>query len=771
VATLSRKKNHRLTPRLAWIGALLLALSACTPDEKPPAPTGPGLVDAGPVDAGSSDAGSEDAGAPDAGPDDAGVPDAGPVDAGPQWGRVTGVILLEGAATHDGIAVSLLDSETHTVSTDGEGRFTLEGVSPGAHTLVARKEGYGEARQVLEVQADGTASVSLTLRRLMGQVRGTVTLEGGASPEAIAITLSGTALSTTAAADGTFVLTEVPVGTYTVIATKDGYVSARASVGVTANGTASVVLTLERPRGGVRGTALLEGASSHEGITVRLVGMDVSATTDANGGFVLERIPTGTYLLVASRQGYDDGTVTVDITAGGTATPTVNLLRPGGRITGTVQLQWATNHAGVTVSLADTNVSVTTDASGSFTLERVSVGSYTLVASKEHYAEARQSVTVVAGSETPPVDFTLTRTGPPTLSGPFVAVQGGQLAVTGSGFGAEQGGSTLTVGGVDVVEYVSWSDDRVVVRLPHELAPGAQEVVLTPGDASRSPGSKALRVIAPRTVAFTDDWGMGIRPDSSVVQWGGLPGFPPGLTGVVSVAAGTDHALAVREDGTVVAWGHSFAGNLDVPAGLADVVAVAAGEYQSLALKADGTVVSWGFSFSPPPAGLTDVVAISSGAYHALALKADGTVVGWGNNDQGQASAPANLTDVVAVSGGVLHSLAVKADGTVVGWGNNLAGQASPPASLTDAVDVAAGFMAGAALRQDGRLIAWGNTMSGPDRVPASLGTVVSLVGIDEYGGIAIRQDGTLATWGGPDILWTPPPSGLVVRVPYRPAP
>jgi len=70
----------------------------------------------------------------------------------------------------------------------------------------------------------------------------------------------------------------------------------------------------------------------------------------------------------------------------------------------------------------------------------------------------------------------------------------------------------------------------------------------------------------------------------------------PGLTGVVSVAAGYGHSLALLSDGTVRAWGWNLYGQLGdgtntdrkkpvKVSGLSGVVAIAAGSSHSLTLK------------------------------------------------------------------------------------------------------------------------------------------------------------------------------------------
>ncbi len=81
-----------------------------------------------------------------------------------------------------------------------------------------------------------------------------------------------------------------------------------------------------------------------------------------------------------------------------------------------------------------------------------------------------------------------------------------------------------------------------------------------------------------------------------------------GLTGITTVASGTDHNLALRSDGTVWASGDNDFGQLgngtnirsdvsiQVP-NLSNVIAVAAGGEHSLALNYDGTVWAWGGEF------------------------------------------------------------------------------------------------------------------------------------------------------------------------------
>ena len=178
---------------------------------------------------------------------------------------------------------------------------------------------------------------------------------------------------------------------------------------------------------------------------------------------------------------------------------------------------------------------------------------------------------------------------------------------------------------------------------------------------------------------------------------------PAGLSNVVAISPGEEHALALKRDGTVIAWGANGFGETNVPVDLKNVIAIAAGAYYSLALRADGKVIAWGGyenkAVNIPP-GLSNVVAIAAGYYHALALKADGRVTAWGNT-YGQLDVPPDWSNVVSIASGG-GDLALKLDGTVVGWGFNAGRSVSTPTALTNITGISSGPSRSLALLSDG---------------------------------------------------------------------
>lgn len=81
----------------------------------------------------------------------------------PQQGVVTGVVTDAGTGDALRGAQVRVDESELSAGTDAEGRYTLEDVPPGTHTLVASMIGYGEAHQAATVAAGTTASVDFAL--------------------------------------------------------------------------------------------------------------------------------------------------------------------------------------------------------------------------------------------------------------------------------------------------------------------------------------------------------------------------------------------------------------------------------------------------------------------------------------------------------------------------------------------------------------------------------------------------------------------------------
>jgi alpha-tubulin suppressor-like RCC1 family protein len=245
-----------------------------------------------------------------------------------------------------------------------------------------------------------------------------------------------------------------------------------------------------------------------------------------------------------------------------------------------------------------------------------------------------------------------------------------------------------------------------------------------------------------------------VKSDNTIWQLDLIPPSQvPGISNVIAMAAGNNHALAVKADGTAWAWNTNYYGQFGngtttdslIPVqmlNVSQVAAVAAGIAHSLVLQTDGSVWATGgnwlgqlgdgttISKTAPVKvpTLSNVIAISASWDQSLALKSDGTVWAWGGTSYSNyLAAPSQIpgiSNAVAIAQGHGFALAVNADGTVWAWGSNLSGQLGDGtntnrtvpvqvAGLTSVIAVAAGDAHSLALKSDGTIWAWGNNANG----------------------------------------------------------
>jgi alpha-tubulin suppressor-like RCC1 family protein len=185
------------------------------------------------------------------------------------------------------------------------------------------------------------------------------------------------------------------------------------------------------------------------------------------------------------------------------------------------------------------------------------------------------------------------------------------------------------------------------------------------------------------------------------------------LEGVVSIFCGSYYNFALTDDGNVWAWGYNHSGELGIGSsislvasptqvtGLTNVVSIAGGDEHALALTSDGTVWTWGRNFQGrlgdgqgsdtqrAPVQIQNfvqVVAIGAAEYHSVALKSDGSVWSWGSNGSGQLGVGQGMNQalnpvqtpgvsgVVSIAAGGAQSFAIVADGSIWSWGGNSRG-------------------------------------------------------------------------------------------------
>lgn len=298
--------------------------------------------------------------------------------------------------------------------------------------------------------------------------------------------------------------------------------------------------------------------------------------------------------------------------------------------------------------------------------------------------------------------------------------------------------------------------------------------------------------------------GNGTTTDSN------LPVIVTNLTGITTIAAGSNHSLALDPSGFVTSWGRNASGEcgdgktsdhyifaLKIPL-LSKIVSISAGKFFSVALDSSGSVWAWGANdvgqlgnggtvMNATPgkvqlsAGgyLSNIIAITCGASHALALDSSGNIWAWGSNRSGQlgnnsstnSSYPvqvSSLSGVSAIAAGGGYSLAL-ISGTVYAWGGNGSGQLGDGTTTESLVPKAVSGLSGVSFIADagahtlvltstGNVYAWGSDSNGQlgdglttNRTSPYQLTSISNVSYIVGGGaftLALKSDGTLWVWG-----------------------
>lgn len=208
-----------------------------------------------------------------------------------------GTLTLNGAAV-EGAQVALNTGATTT--TDAEGTYLFSGLATGTYTVTPTKAEHTFTPGFREVNLStaDNLDVNFTAGLNTYSVSGTV-LSGGQAVPGVTVTAGGR--TTTTAGDGTYMLTGLTAGTYTVVPSKLGYAFSPADrdvnvgpsqLGINFDGTQ--VLTLG-------GRITVDGVGL-EGVTV--TAGDRTTTTNADGEYAFNNVTRGNYTVVPALDGY-----------------------------------------------------------------------------------------------------------------------------------------------------------------------------------------------------------------------------------------------------------------------------------------------------------------------------------------------------------------------------------------------------------------------------------------------------------------------------------
>ncbi len=311
--------------------------------------------------------------------------------------------------------VSLASPSLTAWTSDLDGTYALAGLPGGSHVVTASAEGYRPQTKNVYLQVGSFARQDFSLTPIEGWISGNVyhaVLGSPLSNVSVSVEVGSLILTATSNTAGSYNISSVPEGTYTVTAQKTGYnTGIRTGITVTrGNGTEGVDLTLtEKPSrlyGVVRsGTLLLVG------VNVSVVGTSFYNLSGPDGSYEIRNLTAGVYNLIASAVGYQTMTAgNLTITLGGEIQQNFNMIGlPGAILRGKVYVadsQEPLTNAQITiVNLRPQPISRATNIYGEFEFAGLAAGTYTIHVEKTGFRPIEVSNILVTEEE--PVDLTL----------------------------------------------------------------------------------------------------------------------------------------------------------------------------------------------------------------------------------------------------------------------------------------------------------------------------------------------------------------------------
>jgi hypothetical protein len=306
--------------------------------------------------------------------------------------RISGqVTLSDEPADLSGSVVRILPVNLYA-TTNGEGRYLIDGVPAGTYQVEVEHPGY---RTLLRPDVALGADTILDFH-LLRVYSLTVMVElSGASVgrEDTQLTLSGPEGNRFGATDaqGVYRFDDLIAGDYTVYATRTCFVPGVAQV--TLNAETIIRIELVARLFTVRGSVLLEGVTGDQSgtsVSLRLSGVQIASTeTDPLGAYSFAQVCAGRYELEASRLGYRPQTVPVAV-VGETDVPTL-ALSPVGPFTlsGVVRVIEG-DPLGAEISIEELDLApALSGVDGAYRLVGIPYGVYTVQARKEGYTPTR----------------------------------------------------------------------------------------------------------------------------------------------------------------------------------------------------------------------------------------------------------------------------------------------------------------------------------------------------------------------------------------------
>ena len=353
-------------------------------------------------------------------------------------GNLVGNITKTGSADHSSITVMLSDGEnTYTGSTATDGSMMITGITPGTYIATISSSGFvTQTVEEIKVEAAKNTMLSpISLTANGGTITGSVVMNDGGEKTGVLITAKSSdnkySYTTSADANGEFIISNAYPGIYTLSFSKAGYAASSIADVASTAGQASDVgrITMLSLYGSISGKVSLSESTDNSGVTVTLTyvaDMTVAPATisGADGTYTFGNLTdAGQYTIAFSKDGYVSSVGNyVTVTLGqNTSVDDITLRSLTSKVNGKVTLEGTEDYTGVSVLLKATDNSVqydaTTDQQGNYVMARVTPGEYTLTVSKTGYVAKTVTDIIVESSTEKTLDNVSLNIGTRSVSG------------------------------------------------------------------------------------------------------------------------------------------------------------------------------------------------------------------------------------------------------------------------------------------------------------------------------------------------------------------
>lgn len=355
----------------------------------------------------------------------------------PDPGRLTGTVTDSGTGRPlVGTSVRVVNSagiSVAAVMTGPDGSFDINSLAPGAYTVTVSADGFGSQNIGAEIAPGETTVLNSSLSRLAGTLTGVVTNTGGTPVRGALIEVySNNVLTASAITDdnGSYTISNLSPGSYTVVSSAAGFSTDTTGAVIENNRITTVISTLQPNPGTLTGRVTTNSGLPIPGaaLTVRESNSDVVVSrtvTDDNGNYVVSNLQPGNYAVTAAADDFQLENSGVIINSGQVSTVNFSLSPNPATITGTI-INEATGEpivgAAIEVRILDLNgnqiAATFSDTNGTYTIQNLAPGTYTVVVSAPDFQTNSASVTLTAG-ETENVSIGL-RPSPGGITGSIV---------------------------------------------------------------------------------------------------------------------------------------------------------------------------------------------------------------------------------------------------------------------------------------------------------------------------------------------------------------